>query len=116
MPSRETLERAMYELGRHEIAAAKVPVLWRYIARAKSREDFWKQWPEVTPEEIASAHILRILVIGYTSEKQLEYEERVLMDTMDILLVIRAMRVRMPHRELKWEPPNYIRRTCFNMI
>ncbi|MFC2002962.1 FAD-binding oxidoreductase [Chloroflexota bacterium] len=87
MPSREALQKAMYELGRYEIAAAatKVPVLWRYIARAKSKEDFWEQWAKVTPEEVASTHILRILVIGYTSEKQLEYEERVLMDIMDRL-------------------------------
>ena len=87
MPSREALEKAMYELGWHEITAAatKVPVLWRYIARAKSKEDFWKQWSEVTPEEVARTHILRVLIIGYTSEKQLEYDERVLMDIMNRL-------------------------------
>ncbi len=84
LPTRESLEKAMYELGWHEIGAAatKVPVLWRYIARAKSKEDFWKLWGELTPEEVANTHILRVLVIGYTSEKQLEYEERVLMDIM----------------------------------
>ena len=87
MPSREALEKAMYELGWHEIAAAatKVPVLWRYLARAKSKEDFWKLWSELTPEEVTNIHILRILVVGYTSEKQLEYEERVLMDIMERL-------------------------------
>jgi len=87
LPNRESLERAMYELGWHEVAAAatKVPVLWRYIARAKSKEDFWKLWSQVTPEEIASTHILRILVVGYTSEEQLDYEERVLMDIMERL-------------------------------
>ncbi len=84
LPSREALERAMYELGWHEIAAAatKVPVMWRYIARAKSKEDFWVQWGKMTAEEIATTHILRILIVGYTSPKQLEYEERVLMDIM----------------------------------
>ena len=34
----------------------------------------------MTDEEIANTHILRVLLIGYTSQQQLEYEEKVLMD------------------------------------
>jgi len=87
MPSREALKDAMYQLGKHEIAAAatKVPVIWRYLARAKTKEDFWNLWSQVKPEEVANTHILRIMIIGYTSDKQLEYEERVLMDIIEPL-------------------------------
>lgn len=83
MPSREALVNAMYEIGNNEIGAAvtKVPLIWRYRARAKSKDEFWRLWEKSGKEdEVATFHILRVLLIGYTSEKQLEYEERVLMD------------------------------------
>ena len=85
LPSREALIDAMYEIGKSEIGAAvtKVPLLWRYRARAKSKENFWELWGAPgKEEELKTTHILRILLIGYTSGKQLEYEERVLMDIM----------------------------------
>jgi hypothetical protein len=83
MPSGDALIEAMYEMGKAEIGAAatKVPVFWRYIARAKSREHFWEMWAAPgKEEEIKSTYILRVLLIGYTSEEQLEYEEKVLME------------------------------------
>lgn len=83
MPDRKSLVEAMYEIGKSEIGAAatKVPIFWRYIAKSKSKEDFWKQWgTEDAKQDVERDHILRVLLIGYTSEAQLDYEERVLMD------------------------------------
>jgi glycolate oxidase len=83
MPDRTSLVDAMYEMGRSEIGAAatKVPIFWRYIARSKSKEEFWDQWgSEQAGRDVEKDHILRVLLIGYTSEAQLQYEERVLMD------------------------------------
>ncbi len=90
MPSQEALVKAMREIPRSEIGAAvmKVPLLWRYRAKSKSREDFWKKWIEEESEikkSRSTSLILRILLIGYTSEKQLQYEEKVLFQIMDEL-------------------------------
>jgi len=89
MPSEESLIEAMREISRCEIGAAitKVPVLWRYRAKSKTREDFWVQWESDTEKikEMRKNPILRVLLIGYTSEKQLAYEEKVLMQIMDEL-------------------------------
>jgi hypothetical protein len=84
MPSRQALIQAMHELCKAEIGAAatKVPVFWRVIARAKTKEEFWELWSKENEETIASTHILRVLLVGYTSEEQLDYEEAVLMDIM----------------------------------
>jgi len=82
-PSKEELIEMMYDMGHAEIAAAatRVPVAWRYIAKAGSKEDFWEKWKQSKGkhEEVTESHVLRILLIGYTSAKQLEYEEKVLM-------------------------------------
>ncbi|MDP2646046.1 MAG: FAD-binding oxidoreductase [Desulfobacterales bacterium] len=83
MKDRESLVNAMYEIGEAEIGAAatKVPIFWRYIARSKSKEDFWEQWGTAEArKDVETDHILRVLLIGYTSAAHLEYEERVLMD------------------------------------
>ena len=83
MPSRESLVEAMYEMGKCEIGAAatKVPIFWRYIAKSKSKEDFWEQWDTPTAEnDVKNDHILRVMLIAYTTEAQLEYEERILFD------------------------------------
>ena len=82
MPNNEALVRAMDELARAQIGAAitKVPVSWRVIAKAQDRNEFWQEWANMTEAEIARTHVLRVLLIGYTSQKQIEYEEKVLMD------------------------------------
>lgn len=85
MPSRDALVEAMYEIGKAEIAAAvtKVPTLWRYLAKADSKESFWEQFDtEKARKQTNNIHICRVLLVGYTSEEQLEYEERILMDIM----------------------------------
>ena len=87
LPSKEALIKAMYEIGKSEIASGvtKVPLFWRAIAKADNKEKFWELWNEETEEAVAAMHVLRILIIGFTSEKQLEYEERVLLDIMEEL-------------------------------
>ncbi|MDY7037101.1 MAG: FAD-binding oxidoreductase [Thermodesulfobacteriota bacterium] len=83
MPDRRSMVECMYEMGRCEISAAstKVPIFWRYIARSKTKEDFWYQWgTDQARKDAENDHILRVMIIGFTSEAQLEYEERVLMD------------------------------------
>lgn len=82
-PDQPSLVRAMREISKAEIGAAitKVPVMWRYRARATSREHFWQLWKGAKDEiEKSTDTILLVMIIGYTSEKHLEYEERVLTD------------------------------------
>ncbi|MFH1349643.1 MAG: FAD-binding oxidoreductase [Pseudomonadota bacterium] len=86
LPSRQSLVEVMYEIGKAEIAAAvtKVPLLWRYIAKARSKENFWEMFDtQKAREEQDNMHICRVLLVGYTSEEQLEYEEKVLMEIME---------------------------------
>lgn len=87
MPNREALTQGIYEVAKAQIAAMvqKVPVSWRVIAKTKDRNEYWQEWNKMTAEEIANTHILRVLLVGYTSQKQLEYEERVLTDIMNEL-------------------------------
>jgi glycolate oxidase len=85
MPDQKSLLDALHEIGKSEIAAAatRVPALWRYLAQAKDKQDFWRKWDKLDKEKINNTHIIRVLLIGYTSEAQLAYEERVLMDIME---------------------------------
>jgi FAD/FMN-containing dehydrogenase len=87
MPSEEALKEAMLEISKAQIAAAitKVPAFWRILARAKDKNEFWDLWSQTSGKDLESFYILRVLLIGYTSEKQLEYEERVLKDIISEL-------------------------------
>jgi glycolate oxidase len=82
MPSKDAMRRAMYEMAKAEIGAGvtKVPIFWRAIARARSKEEFWELWSKESEETISNFHLLRVLLIGFASEEQLEYERRVLTD------------------------------------
>ncbi len=82
MPSKEAVVKAMFEIGKAEIAGAvtKVPLFWRVIAKASNKEEFWQLWLKENEQTIKNFHILRVLLIGYTSEEQMEYDERVLTD------------------------------------
>ncbi|MBS3907267.1 MAG: FAD-binding oxidoreductase [Syntrophaceae bacterium] len=82
MPDHMSLKKAVYEIGKAEIGAAvmKVPLFWRAVARAKSKEEFWEIWSKESEERIQSFHLLRVLLIAYGSEDQMKYEERVLTD------------------------------------
>jgi len=82
MPSKNAIKEAMYEMAKAEIGAGatKVPLFWRAIARANSKEEFWELWSKENEETVSKFHILRVLLIGFASEEQLEYEEQVLME------------------------------------
>jgi len=77
---------ALYKVGYAEIglAAMRVPALWRTLRKATSRNDFWQRWNKEMPEiEKSHTNVLRVACCGFASEKQLEYEERVLQDIAD---------------------------------
>jgi len=80
MPNKEAMKEAMFEMARAEIGAGvtKVPIFWRAIAKARCKEEFWDIWSKENEETISSFHLLRVLLVGFGSEEQLEYEERVL--------------------------------------
>jgi glycolate oxidase len=82
MPNKEAMKKAMFEMARAEIGAGatKVPIFWRAIAKASCKEEFWDIWSKENEETINSFHLLRVLLVGFGSEEQLEYEERVLND------------------------------------
>jgi glycolate oxidase len=82
MPSKEAMKEAMFEMARAEIGAGatKVPIFWRAIAKASCKEEYWDIWSKENEETISSFHLLRVLLVGFGSEEQLEYEERVLND------------------------------------
>jgi hypothetical protein len=84
MPSKEAQVKSMYEIGKAEIGGAvtKVPLFWRMIAKAECKEEFWDLWLKETPETVANFHIVRVLLIGFTNEEQLTYDENVLNDIM----------------------------------
>jgi glycolate oxidase len=84
VPSKEAQEKAMFEIARAEIGGAvtKVPLFWRALAKAQDKEHFWELWGKETEQTVNNFFIVRVLLIGYTSEEQMEYDERVLMDIM----------------------------------
>jgi len=82
LPTEEDLVESMAKISREQICGAmnRVPAFWRTIAKAKGRQEFWDLWNKMTVEEIENTHILRVLFIGYTSLKQLEYDMQVVDD------------------------------------
>ncbi len=82
MPSKDSMRQVMVEMAKAEVGAAvtKVPIFWRAIAKARSKEEFWELWSKENEETISGFHVLRVLLVGFTSEAHLEYDERVLMD------------------------------------
>jgi len=82
LPSGEALQKAMEEISKAQITAnaQKVPASWRLIAKSQDRNEFWEDWSKTTEEDIVKTQVLRVFIVGYTSQKQLEYEEKVLMD------------------------------------
>jgi|PlaIllAssembly_1097288.scaffolds.fasta_scaffold23760_2 hypothetical protein len=84
MPSKAAQVKAMFEIGKAEIAGAvtKVPLFWRAIAKAECKEEFWEIWGKETAESIKNFFIVRVLLIGFTSEEQMQYDENVLTDIM----------------------------------
>ncbi len=87
LPSLQALVDMMYEIGHSGIAAAvmRVPELWRHIAKASSREELWERITSTNQEqrESSNQHLLRVLLVGFTSSRQLQYEEKVLLAIAD---------------------------------
>jgi len=75
---------AMYEIGAAEIGISlmRVPPIWRPLRKATSKHEFWQIWNDKVSKETRDSHlhVVRITLVGFASEKQLEYEERVLKD------------------------------------
>jgi hypothetical protein len=84
MPSKEAQVKGMVAIGHAEVGGAvtKVPLFWRAIAKAEDKEEFWEIWGKENPDTIKNFHILRVLLIGFTSEEQMEYDEKVINDIM----------------------------------
>ncbi len=84
MPDKEAQVKAMFEIAKAEIAGAvtKVPLFWRAIAKAECKEEFWDLWGKENEDTIRNFHIVRVLLIGFTSEEQMQYDENVLNDIM----------------------------------
>jgi hypothetical protein len=82
MPDGDSAAQAMIKVAEAQIGAmvTKVPAFWRTIAKVQDRNEFWDEWSNMTEEKLQKSHVLRVLLVGYTSQKQLEYEEKVLMD------------------------------------
>ena len=88
-PTKEALLSAIQEIGKADIAVVVniVPAFWRSMGKCRGvhdlRNEFFDAWNPVTDEQVSKTHILRVLLLGRTSLKQLEYEERVLMDIVE---------------------------------
>jgi len=84
MPNKEAQVKGMVAIGHAEVGAAvtKVPLFWRAIAKAEDKEEFWEIWGKENADTIKNFHILRVLLIGFTSEEQMEYDEKVVTDIM----------------------------------
>jgi glycolate oxidase len=83
-PDPEKAIDAMYEIGAAEIGISlmKVPPLWRPLRKATSKHEFWELWNDEISAKVRESHtnIVRVTLVGFASQKQLEYEERVLKD------------------------------------
>ncbi len=85
----EACRKAMREIERARIATVvnRVPAYWRDLAKSRGdlafRNDFWQRWNQVTPEQATQTRVLRVLLVGRASQKQLEYEEGVLTDIVN---------------------------------
>jgi hypothetical protein len=83
-PSHEKAIDAMYEIARNEIGAIvmSVPPIFRHIARSRGKgaNAFWESWTKAGETMDRDQMLVRVLLIGYTSSKQLAYEEQVLME------------------------------------
>jgi len=85
-PSLEQTLDAIYELGRCEIGfiVMHVDPIFGYIARSRGKgaNFFWQEWDKAKETLDRKQGWLRVLLTGFTSEKQLVYEENVLRDVV----------------------------------
>jgi glycolate oxidase len=76
-PEKKNLVDAMYDIGHAEIAAAVhgMPGSFALSFASPSVEFFWEKWPKFTQEW---NNILSVVIIGFSSSRQLAYEQKVL--------------------------------------
>ena len=76
-PERKKLINAMYEIGHAEIAAAvhEEPASMILSYASPSVEYFWEKWPQFMKEW---RNVLSVVLIGFSSPRQVEYEQKVL--------------------------------------
>jgi hypothetical protein len=83
-PSPEKAIDAMYEIARHEIGVIlmSVPPIFKHVARSRGKgaNAFWETWGKAGDTMDRDQMRLRVLLVGFTSAKQLAYEEKVLME------------------------------------
>jgi FAD/FMN-containing dehydrogenase len=77
--SLEEIIEAMYAIGEAEIAAVlqRFPSSWFQWATARSKEEFWKGWESGYLQK-AARNVIAVWLVGFSSKRQLEFEEKVL--------------------------------------
>ncbi len=83
-PTLEKAIHAMYEIGKAEIAGVvqKWPTVYYNWWWANSNEEYWETWKSDLWQKHCK-YAVGICLWGFTSEKQLAYEKRVLQDIID---------------------------------
>jgi len=85
-PSIKQLADAVYELGKCEIGLVVMHVdpVFGYVARARGRgaNVFWEEFTKAKETLDVNQGWLRVVLCGFTSEKQLAYEEKVLVEVV----------------------------------
>jgi len=78
-PSLNELIDAMYAIAEAEIGAVlqRFPSSWFQWASARSKEDFWRGWESGYLQKVAR-NVIVVWLVGFSSARQLEYEEKVL--------------------------------------
>ena len=88
VPSKEAQVKAMVEIGQgrdRRRSYKGAPILESNCQGGRSKKHFWELWSKENEQTVANFFIVRVLLIGFTSEEQMEYDERVLMDIMNEL-------------------------------
>lgn len=77
--TKQKLADAMYDIGHSEIGASvhEEGANWVLATESPSVEHFWKKWPKFQHEW---KNILVVVLAGFSSTRQLEYEEKVYKD------------------------------------
>jgi len=78
-PSLAELIEALYAIAEAEIGAVlqRFPSSWFQWFSARSKEEFWKGWENGYLQK-AARNVIAVWLVGFSSTRQLEYEEKVL--------------------------------------
>jgi glycolate oxidase len=83
-PTLQECVNAMYEIGKSEIGGnlQKWPTSYLCWWRSRSAEEYWETWKSGYYQKNMK-NMVAVCLWGFTSEKQLQYEKRVLMDIIE---------------------------------